>query len=117
MSDLGRLREAMATAARSDTAYAEYDPGISPLHGHCGAVAHLVQSKFGGEILSGTVDGQRHFWNRLPSGEEIDLTSDQFGGDGRSPLRPGAISPARKTTNLRFRVFAERVERVLANPV
>lgn len=65
------------------------DVGQSPLSGCCGAVAIMVYGCFGGEIMQGDVDGYPHFWNRLPNGHEVDLTSCQFGGDGYSPIVAG----------------------------
>lgn len=70
--------------------------GRSPLTGLCGTMAVLVRAIAGGEIVKGFVDGTHHYWNRLPDGEEIDLTSCQFGGDGWKPLKRGRI--ARKET-------------------
>lgn len=64
-------------------------PGVSPLAGMCSTVAVLVQGMFGGDVLSGKVQGVMHYWNRLPGGFEADLTSCQFGGDGMTPLAKG----------------------------
>lgn len=53
----------------------------------------IVQDIFGGDLIQGIVhqiDGDNnHYWNKLPNGQEFDLTSDQFvEGDGihRHPL-------------------------------
>ncbi len=51
--------------------------------GQCGVTAHVVQALLGGDILIAPVigshqAGEHHAWNRLPSGEEVDLTLDQF---------------------------------------
>lgn len=53
--------------------------------GQCGVTAHVVRELLGGEILIAPVIGssqpnEHHAWNRLPSGEELDLTLDQFRG-------------------------------------
>ena len=56
------------------------------LTGQCIRVALIVQAAMGGELIRGSVDGWMHFWNRLPDGSEVDLTSSQFGGDGMTPL-------------------------------
>ncbi|MGG2352445.1 hypothetical protein ACE4Z7_24935, partial [Salmonella enterica] len=81
--------------AAEDTSY---DPDVwrsrrekSPLTGHCGAASYVVQALFGGEILSGSVDGERHLWNRIPGFRDIDLTSCQFGGDGLTPVAAGRV--------------------------
>ncbi|MGY1820676.1 YunG family protein [Geodermatophilus sp. SYSU D00079] len=55
-----------------------------PARGQCGATALTVQDLLGGELLIAEVlrpDGSRqgvHWWNRLPGGEEVDLTREQF---------------------------------------
>lgn len=113
MTALDALRSACVAAASEETAYGEYDPSRSALHGHCGAVSYVVQSKLGGRIVAATVDGERHLWNVLEDGSEIDLTSDQFGGDGLNPVSRGRICPERKGVNPRFRLFGERVAAVL----
>jgi len=64
-------------------------PLRSPLAGHCSIVALMVRGMFGGVIVTGLVDETRHYWNRLPDGREVDLTSCQFGGDGVTPLKRG----------------------------
>jgi hypothetical protein len=55
----------------------------NPTRGHCGVVAVVVNDLLGGELMRGEVlvRGERvdfHWWNRLPSGIEIDLTRGQF---------------------------------------
>jgi len=88
-----------------------------PLTGHCGCVSHYIQDVYGGVVLSANVDMRvdmcvkkvRHMWNRLPDGEEVDLTSDQFGGNGYHPIAIGRKVKPRKTVNPRFELFANRV--------
>ncbi|MFH8489618.1 YunG family protein [Streptomyces longisporoflavus] len=56
----------------------------NPAQGHCDITAILVHDIFGGELLVGEVwsaDGEQqgfHWWNRLASGVELDLTREQF---------------------------------------
>jgi len=55
----------------------------NPAWGHCDITALLVNDLFGGELVVGEVyhHGVQqgfHWWNRLPSGTEIDLTRSQF---------------------------------------
>lgn len=109
------LRRACLKAASPETScYPEgYDRKKSPLDGHCAAVAHVVHGTLGGDIVSGRVQGVPHYWNRLPSGEEVDLTSCQFGGDGLTPLKRGRRVRVRKLTPLRFLLFASRVLEVI----
>lgn len=65
------------------------DPGgwtaENPLWGHCAVVALLAQDVFGGELVRASlkeypeyVHLKSHFWNRLPNGEEVDFTSEQY---------------------------------------
>ena len=50
-------------------------------YGHCAVAAMICQDLFGGTLRRGVVNGVSHYWNRLPDGTDVDLTSDQFGGD------------------------------------
>lgn len=56
----------------------------NPSFGQCGVTAMVLHDLLGGEVLRGEVlaGGQHddyHWWNRLASGVEIDLTREQFG--------------------------------------
>lgn len=109
---IGRLRRAMLRAAGPDTAHGDgyHDRSLRcKLSGHCGSAAHLVQKRYGGDLLTGKVGSDRHIWNRLPDGTEVDLTGSQYGGDGFHPVTKGKALPPRKTTNPRFKTFADRV--------
>lgn len=72
-------------------------------------ITHMVQGMFGGEIVTGRVQNQPHYWNRLLDGTEIDLTSCQFGGDGYTPFKKGRKVRRGKLVPLRFLIFAARV--------
>src|SRR5262249_11613610 len=50
----------------------------NPSHGQCAVTALIVQDYFGGALLRAPVNGTAHYWNRLASGDEIDLTRQQF---------------------------------------
>ncbi|MHB8648805.1 MAG: YunG family protein [Gaiellaceae bacterium] len=55
----------------------------NPARCQCGSTAIVVRELLGGEILAADVSRngervERHAWNRLPTGEEIDLTRSQF---------------------------------------
>ena len=56
----------------------------TPARGQCGATALTLHDLLGGDLLLAEVllpDGSRqgwHWWNRLPGGEEVDLTREQF---------------------------------------
>jgi hypothetical protein len=79
-----RLRIALASAWAPETSY---DPiGWSqrnPAWGQCAVTALIVQDYCGGTLISGEVNGVPHYWNRLPTDEDLDLTLIQFGRDAR----------------------------------
>lgn len=72
---LGRLR----VAWRADTSATpgRWSPE-NPSLGQCAVTALIVQDLFGGELRRALITGGSHYWNRLPSGEEVDLTFEQF---------------------------------------
>jgi len=106
------LRELRNIILKVVDASTSYDPSTykGGMHGHCFAVAYVVQHYFGGNIVSGIVNDERHGWNQLPDGTFVDLTSCQFGGDGFSPLSNKFKVFASKTINKRFLVLLEKVE-------
>jgi hypothetical protein len=116
-SDLKFLRKVFLKVATPETScypreYARLKAKgklTSPLRGHCTAVATTIKGMFGGDIVRGRVNGESHYWNRLPDGTEVDLTSCQFGGDGLTPFKKGRKAPVPKRVNPRFLVFAALV--------
>lgn len=81
-SVIRKLRKQFEKAWCKQTTYiADFNSEILST-GQCYVTALCVQDILGGMILQGDVKGISHFWNRLPNGQEFDLTSDQFGGDG-----------------------------------
>lgn len=87
----------------------------SPLLGHCAAVSTAIQAVFGGDIVTGRVNNEPHYWNRLPNGEEVDLTSCQFGGDGFTPLKKGRKVKPRKLVAPRFLIFISMMKDYLCD--
>lgn len=69
------------------------------LQGYCVVLATLVRGLYGGDIVRGRINGEPHYWNRI-DGEEIDLTSCQFGGDGFHPLKKGVKVPEKDIPEL-----------------
>ncbi len=51
----------------------------NPAVGQCAITSMIVHDNLGGELLY--CKHNNHYWNRLPNGEEIDLTRSQFSGD------------------------------------
>jgi hypothetical protein len=64
-------------------------------------------------------DGTSHYWNRLPTGEEVDFTNSQFQYTAAQPLRETAIVREREyvlsfpATVARYERLKARVETVL----
>jgi len=92
----------------------------NPARGQCGVTALVVRDYLGGDLLIAPVipaDGraptERHCWNRLPSGIEVDLTFEQFRhGEllGRAEVRePLAQSRGRE----RYELLRSRVAELL----
>jgi len=57
------------------------------------------------------VAGTSHYWNRLPSGVEVDLTREQFGS--RSSLRPDNVRLETRDYVLSFRATVARYKRLI----
>lgn len=83
--------------------------------GQCAVSSLVVRALYGGEILIATVldahgeptaDG--HAWNRLPSGEEVDCSFDQF-RDGESLGEPIVTEPVIDGDPARVQRLADRV--------
>ena len=81
---LARLEQAIRDAWSAETSDRPADwTRDNPAFQQCDATARVVQHYLGGEILvAGVVlNGarvDRHAWNRLPSGLEVDLSREQF---------------------------------------
>lgn len=91
--------------------------------GQCASMAVVVQDLLGGELLIADVqaaDGSRHgvhYWNRLASGLELDLTREQFRrgevvGEPRATERPADVTRGRLAAH--YHLLATRVARELA---
>jgi hypothetical protein len=93
----------------------------NPAWGNCVVTALVVRDYLGGElVIAGVVrDGvrvDRHVWNRLPSGLDVDLSRDQF-RDGERYEAPQLLTESMKAgTDERYRVLAERVRDRLSLP-
>ena len=113
---LARLEDAIRDSWSAETsddpaAWSEANPAFQ----QCDVTAHVVRDYLGGEILAcGVVlDGRRvdrHAWNRLPSGLELDLTREQFRG-GEQYERPEVVAELGlgATHRERYELLAERV--------
>lgn len=115
IKELLKLKDIFARIASPDTAYDpdtyEANKHKSALYGHCGCVAHILREVLGGSILVGKIDNTTHLWNLFPNGEEVDLTSCQFGGDGSSPIIKGRIYNKELGNNHRITLFKNKFEK------
>ncbi|MGY0491991.1 YunG family protein [Streptomyces sp. WG-D5] len=77
------LRSAWSADTTSPDGAHRWSPK-NPAWGQCDITALVVNDLFGGDLMCGEVyltDGTQegyHWWNRLPSGIELDLTREQF---------------------------------------
>ncbi|WP_420830987.1 YunG family protein [Microbacterium hominis] len=76
---LAELTVALRNAWSADTSVApeSWTPSV-PSQGQCAVTALVLQDYLGGELRRGIVEGVSHYWIKLDSGNEIDLTLDQF---------------------------------------
>lgn len=70
------------TCSPDDAAHTPWSAD-NPAWGHCDVTALVVNDVLGGDLVVGEVhvDGDRygyHWWNRLVSGVDVDLTREQF---------------------------------------
>ncbi|SDT24727.1 YunG family protein [Actinoplanes derwentensis] len=86
MLDLELLRPAIEAGWGVDTCDPHDLPewrADNPARGQCGVTALIVQDLLGGELIVGEVQVEaakvgHHYWNRLPDGQDVDLTAGQF---------------------------------------
>ena len=128
------LRELLELFFAKDTAAPgfRHSPESPASTGHCAAVALIAHAFLGADIVSATVQGESHWFNRIVTNESVcdfDLTGDQFGfpsvyidGEGRlhSGTRVRDLSEANIETVARARLLARRaglleVDRLLGN--
>ena len=92
----------------------------NPARGQCATTAVVLHDYFGGSLVMGEVivEGERvdyHWWNRLPDGEEVDVTIGQF---GLHELVVGGIDVSRPTGPTRldaqYALLSSRVSARLA---
>lgn len=123
---LAQLQDVVTSCWDADTCdpAGEWDPE-NPAAGHCGVTAMAVLEILGGELLEAEVwqaSGQRngvHFWNRLTSGLELDLTQEQFRcGERLSEpvVRVPNRSPKARLAS-RYDLFAARLRQCLGTAV
>lgn len=85
--ELETVADALRESWGPDTCSPEDIPSWSagnPARGQCATTAVVLHDYFGGSLVMGEVivEGVRvdyHWWNRMPDGEEVDITRGQFG--------------------------------------
>jgi hypothetical protein len=75
---MGSLVQAIQESWDGDTSVAPDWTGSRPSRGQCAVTALVVQDYLGGELLRATVGGTSHYWNRLPDGQDVDFSREQF---------------------------------------
>lgn len=123
MITVEELRMALIVSWGADTAKGEWREDVPSLN-QCAVTALVVQDYFGGDILRTSLnDGDSHYWNLLPIGLQVDLTSDQFeythqkrGADEIRRSRDYVLNSERAIqarTKERYEILAARVKKVL----
>ena len=122
LPDLEALRSVLETAFSTGTAQPGTRAAQHSSAGHCAAVSVIVHDRFGGELLSTSVAGRSHWFNRLRIGTElvdVDLTGDQFGfaavravpaGELHTDVRHRSIDQLQVETLIRAAALAGRAQ-------
>lgn len=116
--DLYELRHALKKSWGADTVFGEWD-AQHPSAGQCAVTALVIQDYVGGDLIRCPVNnGDGHYWNRLPNGDELDFTEDQF-TETCFPLREQQSIRDRQRilsgydTEFRYKLLSQRVEKIL----
>ncbi|WP_306214564.1 YunG family protein [Actinoplanes sp. RD1] len=96
----------------------------NPARGQCGVTALVVQELLGGELVLAEVhvEGAKvghHYWNRLPGGEEVDFTADQFRAEERvvgGTVQPRPAGPPRRCREQYEILRGRLIERGIMSP-
>ena len=103
----------------ADTAKGEWREDVPSLN-QCAVTALVVQDYFDGDLMRCPLsDGDSHYWNRLPDGNEIDLTFQQFAYthqidiNGETIVRDRDYVLSFPDTVKRYDILRNRVKEVL----
>jgi hypothetical protein len=112
-----RLAGALSRSWSRDTSY---DPlswcPQNSAWGQCAVTALVLQDFLGGDLMSGEVNGFHHYWNLLPTNNEVDLTLRQFDSVDRIEHRKKADRAyvlSFPGTRRRYRRLLSRVQNAL----
>ena len=95
------LQTAWCRATSADPAWSPERPSL----GQCAVTALVVQDYLGGILMRAEVADGSHYWNRLPDGTELDLTSDQF-----DEFTPRCVEPKDRAQVLAYPATRARYE-------
>jgi hypothetical protein len=79
---IASLRARLEPAFAPETAINQSGCPVSASSGQCGAVATIVRTMLGGELVSANIEAQSHWFNRIRVADklfDVDITGDQFG--------------------------------------
>ncbi len=79
---IASLRARLEPAFGPETAINQSGRPVSASAGQCGAVATIVRTMLGGELVSAKIEAQSHWFNRIRVADhlfDVDITGDQFG--------------------------------------
>ncbi len=105
------IRQVFERAWDASTAWkAEQWSRELPSAGQCAVTTLILHEYLGGTILRTTYDNVPHYLLVLPSGEELDITRDQFRADAkRGPSKVADPHQLSQSTRTRLRILEERV--------
>lgn len=92
---LRQLRTQLEKGFSPETSLPGHTPGRLSA-GQCAAVALVMHELLGGQLVSATVGGVSHWFNRLETGDgqiDVDTTADQFGLPPIRISRAGELYP------------------------
>ncbi|MGN7918747.1 YunG family protein [Lysobacter sp. 22409] len=98
---LRQLRTQLEKGFSAETSLPGHTPGRLSA-GQCAAVALVMHELLGGQLVSATVEGVSHWFNRLQTGNgqiDVDTTADQFGLPPIRISRAGELYPGTRLRN------------------
>ena len=111
------LRRAWAADTSTSSAWCPENAAL----GQCAVTALIVQDLLGGDLIRSKVaQDVSHYWNRLPDGNELDLTRSQF--DSFRLVAPIEVRTREYVlsfpdTQRRYDILRARTLRVLEEPM
>ena len=119
MITIKKLSESLLNSWGKDTAQGGNWDESTPSLNQCAVTALVVQDYLGGDLMRQKLnDGDSHYWNRLPDGQEIDLSFEQFRrtkqyGVGDVVIREREYTLSFPDTVKRYEILKDRVDRYL----